>query len=324
MLDRRQFLALSALGVLGACERTVTNSLPSVTGGAASKPLYRISLAEWSVNRRIRNAEKPALAHLDFPAYAKKLGIDAVEYVSTLFKDGSTDAKYIQELAKRCDGEGVESLLIMVDGEGFLGDADPEKRKKAVANHHRWVDTAQALGCHSIRVNARSSGSYDEQMKRAAEGLSALGDYGAKQGIDVIVENHGGYSSNGAWLAGVMKLADHPRVGTLPDFGNFNLGDGKSYDRYQGVTELMPYAKAVSAKSHDFDDEGNEKHTDYLKMMRIVVDAGYRGYVGIEFEGRGSSEKGILATKALLERVRGQLERERDASKKTPSAAERR
>lgn len=320
MLDRRQFIILGSVGLLGACSRvealdeaTPSENSPAPAGepGAIEIPkdglLYDISLAEWSVNRRIRGAEKPALDHLDFPAYARSLGINAVEYVSTLFRDGSTKDDYISELKRRCDDAGVASLLIMVDGEGRLGDADEAKRQTAVKNHHRWVDAAKALGGHAIRVNARSSGSYDEQMKRAADGLHQLAVYGDTQGIDVIVENHGGLSSNGAWLAGVMKAADHPRVGTLPDFGNFRLDDGKNYDRYQGVSELMPFARAVSAKSYDFDAQGNETTIDYARMMKIVAQAGYRGHVGIEYEGRGASEAGILATKTLLERVRDEI-----------------
>jgi sugar phosphate isomerase/epimerase len=101
---------------------------------------------------------------------------------------------------------------------------------------------------------------------------------------------------------------DHPRCGTLPDFGNFQVAEGEWYDRYQGVEELMPFAKAVSAKSHAFDDQGNERDTDYARMMRIVLDAGYRGWVGIEYEGDEVGEpEGIRATKTLLERVRGEL-----------------
>ena len=114
----------------------------------------------------------------------------------------------------------------------------------------------------------------------------------------MIVENHGGLSRNGEWLAGVMKKVDHKRCGTLPDFGNFG-----SYDRYKGVDGADALRQGrVSAKSHDFDDKGNETHTDYRKMMEIVVDAGYHGYVGIEYEGGKLSEPdGIKATKKLLE-----------------------
>ena len=211
------------------------------------------------------------------------------------------------------DGEGVKSLLIMVDREGALGDPDSAERSKAVENHYKWIDAAKYLGCHSVRVNAQSDGEYEEQMKLAADGLSSLTEYGAKNNINVIVENHGGLSSNGKWLSGVMNLVNHPHCGTLPDFGNFYLGDWANkgddwYDRYVGVEELMPYAKAVSAKSHNFNSNGTEKDTDYTKMMKIVLDAGYRGYVGIEYEGPDLSEMdGIAATKKLLEKVRDDL-----------------
>ena len=194
----------------------------------------------------------------------------------------------------------------MVDREGDLGAGNKKERKLTVEKHHRWAHMAKALGCHSIRVNARSVGSYDEQMKSAADGLHQLGDYCDKLGLNVLVENHGGLSSNGQWLAGVMKLADHPRVGTLPDFGNFviNRETGESYDRYKGVAELMPWAKAVSAKSFEFDEKRDAVQTDFYRMMKIVKDAGYKGWVGIEYEGDKEGEiEGIFKTKTLLERI---------------------
>jgi sugar phosphate isomerase/epimerase len=269
--------------------------------GEEKEPLFKISLAEWSLHKTLFGKR---LDNLDFPAIAKKeFGLDAVEYVNQFFKDKAKDEKYLAELKKRCDGEGVKSLLIMCDGEGALGDKDDAKRAKAVENHYKWVEAARFLGCHSIRVNAHSEGSFEEQQKLAADGLRRLSEFAAKEGINVIVENHGGNSSNGKWLSGVMKLVDRKNCGTLPDFGNF--GD---YDRYQGVEETMPYAKGVSAKSHDFDDAGNETKTDYLKMMKIVLAAGYKGYVGIEYEGGKLDEyAGIRATKKLLEKVREQL-----------------
>jgi len=201
----------------------------------------------------------------------------------------------------------------MCDREGALGDPDDAARTNAVENHYKWIDAANILGCHSIRVNAQSEGEYDEQMKLAADGLSQLTEYGTKYNINIIVENHGGLSSNGKWLSSVIDMVNHPRCGTLPDFGNFYLGTWEDkgndwYDRYVGVEELMPYAKAVSAKSHNFNEDGDEKDTDYSKMMGIVLDAGYRGYVGIEYEGSALSEMdGIAATKKLLEKVRDEL-----------------
>lgn len=324
-MKRRDFLQRSSMAAAGI---SIASSIPAYS----SKPteeLFSISLAEWSVNslifgdkiqklgwmkfgQMLRNdydnlmSDTP-MSNLEFPKFARWMGINAVEYVNTCFFNKAENKEYLAELKNVCDGEGVKSLIIMCDAEGALGDKDESKRKTAIENHYKWIDAAAYLGCHSIRVNAQSQGSYDEQMKLAADGLSRLGEYGDKANINVLVENHGGLSSNGAWLSGVMKKADHPRVGTLPDFGNFtiNYQSGETYDRYKGVEELMPFAKAVSAKSHDFDRDGNETGTDYFKVMKIVLDAGYRGYVGIEFEGQNMSQpEGILATKRLLERIR--------------------
>ena len=270
------------------------------------KQLFEISIAEWSLHKSLFGKK---ISNLDFPVVAKKeFKISAVEYVNQFFKDKATDKNYLNELKKICDNEGVKSLLIMCDGEGKLGDPDKNKRISSVNNHKRWIEAAKHLGCHSIRVNASSSGSYDDQQKLAADGLSRLSEFASTHGLNVIVENHGGLSSNGQWLSGVMKSVNMKNCGTLPDFGNFRIGGGKTYDRYKGVKELMPFAKAVSAKSHDFDDNGNEIHTDYHKMMKIVIDAGYRGYVGVEYEGSKLSEyDGIKATKKLLESVREKL-----------------
>jgi len=267
---------------------------------------FKISLAEWSLHRALQAGE---LDNLDFPRVAREdYGIDAIEYVNAFFKDKARDADYLADLKQRCDDHGVKSLLIMVDGEGSLADADDTARRAAVGNHVQWLEAAAALGCHSIRVNAAGSGKPAEQAARAADSLRWLAELATTYDLNVIVENHGGLSSNGKWLAGVMQRADHPRVGTLPDFGNFRIGGEQWYDRYQGVEELMPYAKAVSAKSHDFDDAGRETRTDYRRMLEIVLRHGYHGHVGIEWEGGSVSEpEGIRLTKALLERVRDEL-----------------
>ena len=282
------------------------SSLLSNADHHKKKQLFEISIAEWSLHKSLFGKK---MTNLDFPVVAKKeFKISAVEYVNQFFKDKANDKKYLNELKKICDNEGVKSLLIMCDGEGKLGDPDKNKRISSVNNHKRWVEAAKHLGCHSIRVNASSSGSYDDQQKLAADGLSKLSEFASTHGLNVIVENHGGLSSNGQWLSAVMKSVNKKNCGTLPDFGNFRIGGGNTYDRYKGVKELMPFAKAVSAKSHDFDDNGNEIHTDYHKMMKIVIDAGYRGYVGVEYEGSKLSEyDGIKATKKLLESVREKL-----------------
>ena len=305
MQTRRDWLKVAALSAAGVVAPTALASL--ARAGGAKEPLFKISLAEWSLNKSI--LRQKTLDHLDFAKVAKtEFGIDAVEYVNQMFMDKAKDQAYLGEMKKRADDLGVRSLLIMCDREGDLGDPDAAKRQKAVENHHKWADAAKFLGCHSIRVNAKSAGSYDEQVKLAADGLAKLGEHGATLGLNVIVENHGGLSSNGAWLAAVMRTANKPNVGTLPDFGNFRVSPAEEYDRYKGVTELMPFAKGVSAKSHEFDAQGNETKTDYVKMMKIVLDAGYRGYVGIEYEGSKLGEReGIRATLDLLKRVRDQF-----------------
>ena len=307
-LSRRGFLQSTAAAAAAF-------TLPGFAA-AAGKPLFRISLAQWSLHRALKGGK---LDNLDFARETKKeFGIEAVEYVNQFFKDKAKDTDYLTEMKKRAAGEGVESLLIMVDGEGRLGDPDAAKRKQAIENHHQWVEAAKFLGCHAIRVNAASAGTYQEQVKLAADGLARLTEFGAKHDISVIVENHGGLSSNGAWLAEVMKTVDNDHCGTLPDFGNFGINRNKGdwYDRYTGVKELMPFAKAVSAKTYDFDnkrpfvtiDSRWDKETDFLKMMKIVLDAGYKGWVGIEYEGQKLDEHtGIRKSKELLERCAEKL-----------------
>ena len=265
---------------------------------------FRISLAQWSLHRTLRSGK---LDNLDFAkATRETFGLAACEYVNAFFKDKACDFDYLGEMKSRAADHGVESLLIMIDGEGQLGSTDADARKRAIHNHYRWVVAASFLGCHSIRVNAGGGGNRDEVQRLAADSLNKLAEFGDQYDCDVIVENHGGASSDGKWLAGVMKLADNPRVGTLPDFGNFHLGGGKYYDFYQGVEELMPYAKAVSAKSYGFDAEGNETKIDYPRMMRIVQQANYRGWVGIEWEGGKPGEnEGIALTRDLLIRCGG-------------------
>lgn len=291
---------------------TTSTAMDTTAANPVVKPLFfKISLAEWSLHNAIQSGK---LTNLDFPVKAKNdFGIDAVEYVDQLFKDQTYDQAYLTELKKRCDDNGVSSVLIMVDTAGHLADTNNAKRKKAVENHYKWVDAAKFLGCHSIRVNAAGEGTAADVSKAAVDGLGRLTEYGAKNGINIIVENHGSYSSDGKWLSGVMKQVNMPQCGTLPDFGNFCIKHAdnacqQEYDRYQGVQELMPFAKGVSAKTHDFDANGNEIHTDYSKMLQIVKNAGYTGYIGIEYEGsKASEEEGIRLTKQLLEKVGGRM-----------------
>ena len=291
--------------MLGGLSLPVASS--SLFSSCAKQELFKISLAEWSLHRELFSKK---IDHLDFISLAKtEFGISAVEYVNSFFFEKARDRKYLNKMKSRANDHDVRSLLIMCDNEGNLGDPDKNKRYKAVENHYKWAEAAAFLGCHSIRVNARSDDklSYDNQLNLAADGLSRLVDFCSDLKINAIVENHGGLSSNGAWLSALMKKIDHPRVGTLPDFGNFMIQDNEWYDRYKGVEELMPFAKAVSAKSHEFDLNGNEIRTDYNKMMEIVLRAGYNGYVGIEYEGDKHSEyDGIHLTLKLLKKIKKQ------------------
>lgn len=315
-LSRREFVKSAALATSLAAflPRTLAQPSPSnspavtPTPQPAASPLFSISLAQWSLHRALFAG---TLDHLDFPKAAKRdYDIDAVEYVNAFFKEKAAPA-YVGQLKKRCDDDGVTSLLIMCDGEGALGDVDDAKRAQAVDNHKKWVEAAKTLGCHSIRVNAQSRGSFEEQQKLAADGLRRLCEFADSHNINVIVENHGGLSSHALWLAAVIKRVDHKRAGTLPDFGNFRINDKETYDRYQGVHELMPFAKGVSAKSYAFDDQGRETTIDYARMLRVVTAAGYRGRIGIEYEGDKHPEPdGIRKTKALLEQIRLDIDAE--------------
>ncbi|MCY7357705.1 MAG: sugar phosphate isomerase/epimerase [Rudanella sp.] len=302
--NRRSFLKQAATVT------ATTALLPEVLADTmAKKPFFEISLAEWSLHKALF-AKK--ITNLDFPALAKKeFGIGAVEYVNQFFKDKAQDTAYLNDLLMRCKDNGIKNHLIMIDGEGSLGEIDKAKRDKAVDNHKKWVECANYLGCKTIRVNAYGAGTAEEVAKAAVDGLVTLGEFAKKTGINVIVENHGGFSSNGQWLSGLMKQVGMKNVGTLPDFGNFCIKRKpgqreceESYDRYQGTQELMPYAKGVSAKTYDFDEQGNCVETDYTRMMKIVKDSGFRGYAGIEYEGDKLDEyEGIKKTKALLERM---------------------
>ena len=298
--DRRSFCGqIAGLTALSLLPRT-SFAMPSpVDPAPTSNP---ISLAQWSLHRAIFSG---SLDPLRFPEVTMtRYGLAGCEYVNAFYKDKIGTKGYLAKLKKVADDHGVASLLIMCDGEGALGDADEKKRIEAVDNHKRWLEAAKFLGCHSIRVNAYSTGTWEEQLDRAADGLSRLSEVAKGYGLDVLVENHGGLSSNGAWLAQVMKRVDRPNCGTLPDFGNFDIGGGELYDRYRGVEELMPFAKAVSAKSRAFKKDGEEAETDFRRMMKIVRNADFKGWVGIEWEGGAPSEhEGILATKRLLEKA---------------------
>lgn len=301
--SRKEFL--KKLGLLSAGTLAVPSVITSCSSKKATNDLFfEISLAEWSLHKPLFEGK---IDNLQFPEIAKnKFGIHAVEYVNQFFKDKAKDKTYLDELNKRCSDLGVQQVLIMVDGEGALASTDDKKRQQAIQNHHKWVKAAQYLGCHAIRVNLRGSGSWEDAATASVDSLGKLATFAKDYDIEVIVENHGGYTSDGGWLADVIRQVDMQNCGTLPDFGNFCIKSGKNgcikqYNRYKGVKQMMPFAKGVSAKSYDFNKKGFETTIDYERMLKIVKKAGYTGHIGIEYEGtRLSPEEGIKATKNLL------------------------
>ena len=301
--DRRTFLKNTAAAAAGLAVA------PSVAFKA--KPIFKISLAQWSLNPLFFSGE---MDNLDFAKGAREHGIEGIEYVNQFFMDKAEDMAYLKEMKTRADGEGVQSILIMCDREGALGHEEEKERIQTVENHKKWVTAAKYLGCHTIRVNGYASedrnyeANYDEDMKRVADGLHRLCVFAEDHDISVVIENHGGLSSNGKWLAGVIKAADHPGAGTLPDFGNFRMNEMESYDSYRGVKELMPYATGVSVKPRVWDDDLNASDLDYEKMMRIVLDADYRGFCGIEHGPRGAEWEGIMKVKKALLDTRDKLQ----------------
>ncbi|RDY59996.1 sugar phosphate isomerase/epimerase family protein [Flagellimonas nanhaiensis] len=280
------------------------------------EPTLKLSLAQWSIHKMIW---EEGLDPYQFAAKAKGWGFEGLEYVSGLYyqeleKDNFSEAamkSFVDKSNAEAEKHGMKNLLIMIDGQGAIAAEDAEERKAAVENHYKWVDAAAAMGCHSIRVNLQGSMDPETWVEASVDGLTQLSTYAKDKNVNVIVENHGGPSSNAEWLANVMKKVNMDNCGTLPDFGNFCVKrkDGsyygseciEEYDKYKGVEELMPFAKAVSAKSYNFDEEGNETVIDFGKMIKIVDDAGYEGFIGVEYEGSElSEEEGILATKDLL------------------------
>ena len=290
---RRQFLAnASLIAAAGVCGSAVAQKKEASS--------FRISLAQWTINRELKSGR---IDNLDFAKVAHDHEIYAVEYVNQFFMDKAKDESYLAKMKKRAADHGVRSLLIMCDQEGNIGNPDAAKRRQTVDNHRKWIDAAEFLGCHSIRVNAASAGSWDDQVKLAADGLAQLTEFGARQDINVIVENHGGLSSNADWLAEVIQEVDHDRCGTLPDFGNFRIKDGESYDSYRGVRKLMKWAKGVSVKDMVWDDSGQSSKLNYDKMLKIVLESGFHGYCGIEFGGFA----GLNASRKALEQARERL-----------------
>jgi sugar phosphate isomerase/epimerase len=327
-VKRRKFIESSAksmagLSLVGLSSCSVTSSkteqklMVEKSNEAVAKELFfKISLAQWSLHKKLQAKE---MDNLDFAAKTRSFDIEGIEYVNQFFKDKAKDTAYLNEMNNRAKQEGVKNLLIMIDGEGLLATTDDKKRTEAVENHYKWIDAAAHLGCHAIRVNAGGDGTAQEQKAAGVDGLGRVSIYGSERNISVIVENHGGLSSNGEWLSSLIQQVNMPNCGTLPDFGNFCITRGpnddqgnrtceEEYDKYKGVELLMPHAKAVSAKSYGFDDNGDETEIDYVRMLKLVKQAGYTGYVGIEYEGHGvTEEEGIVLTRDLLRKAGASL-----------------
>ena len=293
---RRDFIKKAAIGAAGV---GLATALPDYLFAGANKDLFfKIAVSQFSFASQFWTQQ---LKPLDFPAKAKELGITGLDYCSMFFADKAKDTKFLKNLKERAADAGSYNLRIMVDGEGVLGDLNEATRLKAVDNHHKWIDAAAALGCPMIRVNVEGEGDPKDVANAAVDSLGRLIEYGKGQNIDVIVENHIGISCNAGWLAGVMKQVNSPHCGTLADFGNFCINRTKpetndiagymktkcldEYDRYKGITELMPFAKGVHAKSHVFDAGGNDVETDFVRMFKIIKDSGFKGWVSIEYEG---------------------------------------
>jgi sugar phosphate isomerase/epimerase len=303
-MKRRTFIRNSAIGA------TALAATPLIARTAQQKAL-QISLAQWSLHRSFNDG---ILDPVNFASIAmEKYGIDAVEYVNGLYPGKASDEAFWNSMKKRSSDAGVKNLVLMVDDEGDLGTASEKERLKSVENHYKWVHVAKLLGCPTMRVNA--FGDSDREIYRLAimDGMSRLADYAAKSGINIVIENHGLFSSDAALIAGIIKEVNKPNFGAFPDFGNWCLsakwgttqGDcEKVYDPYKGVAELLPFAKAVSAKSYNFNEQGEDTKIDYYRMMKIVKESDYNGYIGIEYEGMEKSEhEGILITKELMKKA---------------------
>lgn len=319
-MKRRDFVsktigASTALSLLGmyACKNSGRKNEASIKASSneTTSLFFKMSLAQWSLHRTLFNKK---MDHLDFAAKARSFGFEGLEYVNGFFKDKAKDMTYLNEMKTRANSEGQKSVLIMIDGEGALANPNSKERLKAIENHYKWVEAAHFLGCHAIRVNLAGGIHKEEAIKTSVDSLQVLSDFAKGSNINVLVENHGGFSSNGKWMTQVFSQIKNYNCGTLPDFGNFCIEKNKEkgcveeYDRYIGMKELLPYAKAVSAKSYNFNEDGDDTLLDYYRIMKMVKESGYRGFVGVEYEGNEvSEEKGIELTRDLLIKVGKQL-----------------
>ena len=303
-MERRKFITRSLTA--GAGLAFLNPVFGSITSAQSANQSLEISLAQWSLHRKLFAGD---MDHLDFARMSQGFGCVGLEYVNAFFKDKATDVSYLKEMNSRAEGHQQKNILIMIDGEGGMAEKNTKKRLVNIENHYKWVEAAQVLGCHAIRVNLHGGEDRLDAQKAGINSLNRLAEFAKPFNVSILVENHGGFSSDGSWLSNVMQNVSNENIGTLPDFGNFCIERKEqecisAYDRYQGMSELMPFAKALSAKSHAFDEQGNETQSDFFKMIQIAKENQYSGYVGIEFEGTiDSEEEGIIKTKNLLDKA---------------------
>jgi sugar phosphate isomerase/epimerase len=312
----RSFISLIILALIFSCQNP-KKSTPD------AEPFFKMSLAQWSFNKSFRSG---GVSPYEFARLASELGFEGLEYVNQLYPDvmdsedkSAAIAAFVEKNNVLAAQYKLQNVLIMIDSEGDLASSDENTRSEAIANHKLWIDAANQMGCSAVRLNLFGESDPEKWVANSILSLTDLADYAADKKIDVIVENHGRLSSNVPVLMKVINGTGKSNCGTLPDFGNFciaeegygSLFDGSCkefYDPYKGVSEMIVKAFGVSAKSYDFDEEGNETTLDYNRLIKIVKDAGYKGFVGVEYEGsRLSEEEGIIATKTLLEKIGAKL-----------------
>ncbi|MEP3481035.1 MAG: sugar phosphate isomerase/epimerase family protein [Fuerstiella sp.] len=299
-MTRRRALQRASAG-LSAIAAT---QLPAFSADANEQSDWlKISLQQYSFKSML-TGKQPTLKTIDYPKFAvEKCDIKALEYFNGFFEDKAGNEAYFRDLRKRCDDLGVENQLMLCRNKRALDHPSATVRAEAAKDYRPWLEAAKALGCHSIRVDVRSKGDADEVQKAAVDGLNQLCEIAKPFAVDIIIENHGNHSSNGAWVASLMKAVDRKNLGTLPDFGNFG-----NYDRYLGVTELLPWARAVCAKTHGFHQDGTEEQTDFARMLKIIKKSGFAGHIGIEYEGRKHSPvEGVLLTKKLIQKTLAEI-----------------
>jgi L-ribulose-5-phosphate 3-epimerase len=261
----------------GAAAAAMAAFLTGTHSTHAAPASDEISLAAWSLVRSFRNGKWKLV---DLPRICREnLGIGALEFVNQFFENPVL--QYLQTVKRAGKQYEVKFVRIMVDGEGEMAAVEKKDRLASARAHRKWVDIAYELGCADIRCNMRG-GTPDwkndkDLVKRAAEAFNDLLEYARPANIDILIENHGGASSDPDTLVAVMKAVNNPHFGTLPDYGNVNLGD----DRYEVMRKILPYAKGVSVKAA-WTADGNNVFGDLEKLIKITQESGFHGFWGIE------------------------------------------